>query len=197
MFPLLDQTPALVLSDDQPELVEPLTLDEVKLYLRVETSDDDALVEMLISGARETAELLQRRVLVRKSYDLHIYTAWPFVIDLVSPVASVDLVQVTAHDGSTRTLTPVTDYTVDIVQQPALLHPQWSVSGRSMLVRFTAGYAPTDPFWRHTGQRIKAGMLMLIAAWYSNRIPFSQGSAQTELPYAITHCLSSGARWRV
>ena len=37
-------------------------------------------------------------------------------------------------------------------------------------------------------------MLLLISAWYNNRLPFEKGvGATNEYPYAVTSCLSYGA----
>jgi hypothetical protein len=40
-------------------------------------------------------------------------------------------------------------------------------------------------------------MLLLISAWYNNKLPFEKGAAATaEYPYAVTSCLSYGAQER-
>ena len=176
----------LTLSASQPSLQEPLTLQEVKSFLRVEAVDEDDLIAMLISAAREQAELFQHRSLVCKSFDLSL-SAWPYAIELPSPLVSVDLVQATGYDGTTIPLALGTSYYVS----GAYVHPLLSTYTTSLLIRFTAGYSPDDPFWSHAGARLKAGMLLLISQWYSNRLPFGTAS---EMPFAVTHCLSEGAR---
>lgn len=178
----------LTLSASQPSFQEPLTLPEVKSFLRVETVDEDDLIAIFISAAREQAELFQHRTLVRKSFDLTL-SAWPYAIELPSPFVSVDLVQATGYDGTTTPLVLGTGYHVC----GAYVHPLLSTYATSLLIRFTAGYTPDDPFWFHAGARLKAGMLLLISQWYSNRLPFAVG-AVSELPFAVTHCLSEGAR---
>ncbi len=47
-----------------PPAGEPLTLAEAKLHLRVDLSDDDALITALISAAREQAEFLTGQRLI-------------------------------------------------------------------------------------------------------------------------------------
>jgi len=42
---------------------EPLTLEEAKLHLKVETDADDSLITSLITAARETAEIFTGRAL--------------------------------------------------------------------------------------------------------------------------------------
>lgn len=52
---------------------EPITLAEAKLHLRVDVTDDDALITSLISAARMAAETICRRAFVTQS--------WKVVID--------------------------------------------------------------------------------------------------------------------
>src|SRR6185312_8936387 len=56
--------------------VEPLTLDEAKSYLRIDTADEDATVTALIAAARLHVEALTRRALVTQTWRLTL-DAWP------------------------------------------------------------------------------------------------------------------------
>lgn len=51
---------------------EPITLEEAKLHLRVDTTDDDALITGLISAARVAAENICRRAFVTQQWELVI-----------------------------------------------------------------------------------------------------------------------------
>ena len=202
--PVFDSYGTLRLTVTNPpqSFTEPLSLGEVKQYLRVDFDDDDALIASLISAAREQAELFQRRVLVRKQYDL-TYDYWPgFRVELASPVVSVDLVQYTDVDGHTQELIAGPDYVADLTKQPAIISAPWNTCwpwfspapSSSILIRFTAGYGLSDPFWQSAGARLKAGMLLLVSHWYTNRLPFSGGrTAANEFPYGITACLLAGS----
>jgi uncharacterized phiE125 gp8 family phage protein len=53
-----------------PPAVEPVSLAEAKLHLRVDITDDDALITGLIQGARYAAENMCRRVMVTQSWGL-------------------------------------------------------------------------------------------------------------------------------
>jgi uncharacterized phiE125 gp8 family phage protein len=185
--------------------VEPLTMSDVKLYLRVEGPEDDTLIAMLIAAAREQAEILQGRDLVRKQWDLS-YDYWPaYRVELKSPTTSVDLVQYKDLSGETITMSANTDYVVDLFKQPAIITPPWNISWPSftpwpssaITIRFTCGYTNDSPFWSGPGARLKAGMLLLISSWYNNRIPFITGmKAANEYPFAVTACLTYGALGR-
>lgn len=56
----------------QAPTVEPVTLAEAKLHLRVDFADDDALITMLISAARAHAENVCRRAFVTQKWDLFL-----------------------------------------------------------------------------------------------------------------------------
>lgn len=194
----------LTQTDPPQTFTEPLALDFVKNYLKLDaglTSDDD-LISMFISAAREQAEVLQNRDLVRKQWDLS-YDYWTaYRLRLRAPCVSVDQMQYSDLQGNVTQMVANRDYVVDLKKEPAVITPPWNRSWPSftplpssaILVRFTSGYEASDPFWGGPGARVKAGMLLLINAWYENRIPFTPGARNdAEMPFAVTACLSYGA----
>lgn len=186
---------------------EVLDLDHVKDYLKIparfptDPAEDDTL-SIFISAAREQAEIMQGRDLVQKQWDL-TFDFWPsFRIKLRDPLVSVDLIQYKDYMGNLNELNEGTDFLVDITKHPGIITPPYNGTWpafslyptSSILIRFTAGYASADPFWSGPGARIKNGMLLLISAWYNNRLPFEKGIGCTnEYPFAVTHCLTTGA----
>lgn len=56
--------------------VEPVTLSEAKAHLRLDISDDDALITTLITAARVHAENVCRRAFVTQKWDLYL-DSWP------------------------------------------------------------------------------------------------------------------------
>lgn len=192
---------------------EILTLSEVKAFLVLQESSpadgiDDAILESaFIPAAREVAEFMQGRDLIRKSWDLSLDYWRGWNVELRAPLVSVELVKYRNSSGSFATLTENTDYLVDAAKQPGLIMPMYLKSWPSftpwpssaVLVRFTSGYAASHPFWSDAGKRLKIGMLYLISRWYEGRQPFAVGAPQgiTEFPFAITQMLSYGAREKV
>lgn len=201
---------ALTVTSPVQSFDEPLSLAEVKAFLGLPErspadSEEDAMLEGFIAGAREVAEILQNRDLVEKQYDLAL-DYFPCQIELRTPLVSVDLVQYTDSDGDETALVEDTDYIVDLAR--GLVMPPYSESWPSVtlwpssgvLLRYTSGLSSTDAFWADAGARVKIGMKHLISAWFNGRLPFENtpGAQQSvELPYTVTALLSMGAVPRV
>jgi len=64
------------LVETTPPSLEPLTLDEVKTFLRVDLTTDDALITALITAARMFCEANTGRSLITRSYSLFM-DRWP------------------------------------------------------------------------------------------------------------------------
>jgi len=200
---------SLNLTDASPpqSFTEPLTLEEVQSYLKIPTravQDDEekSLLGSMISAARELAEILQNRDLIRKQWDLSL-DYWPSTaIKLRAPLVSVDSVQYRTSDGAYVSLAQDTDFVVDSAKVPGVVMPLYNQIWTSftpwpssaIVVRFTSGYSPDSIFWQDAGARIRIGMRLLISAWFHTRLPFDV--PLEEIPYAITACLSYGANER-
>src|SRR5579859_7873752 len=65
-----------------PPKVEPVLLDDMKNFLRVDISDDDAMIEGMITAAREMCESFTRRSFVQKGYRQSL-DAFPYFVDTV------------------------------------------------------------------------------------------------------------------
>lgn len=190
--------------EEQQVLTEPLDIDLVKTHLRLSLEDDsdDVLLNTYIIAARYQAEIFQGRDLIRKQYDLS-YDYWPaYRMRLKSPTRSVDLVQYKDLSGAVTPMVEGADYVTDLQKEPGLITPPWNRSwpaftpyaSSAILIRFTSGYDADSQWWSGgPGSLVKAGMLLLISAWYEQRLPFATGLASVnEYPFAITNCLSNG-----
>lgn len=187
---------------------EPLTIEDVAAYLRIsapEGTDEANLLIGFIAGAREQAEILQQKDLVRKQFDLS-FDYWPgYRIELREPLVSVDLVQYMDSNGATTVLAENANYIVDKAKGPGVIMPPYNGTwptftpwpSSALLFRFTSGYSCDHPFWRDAGARIKVGMKLLISQWFNNRLPFELGATVLpEYDFAVTSCLSYGAKVR-
>ena len=120
---------------------EPLTLAEMKSFLRVLHGEDDVLITSYITAAREKAESIMNRQLIEAEFTLYL-DATRGSITLPRP-PFVELVSVQAYDGSTWN--DVTEYDLDDKIVPAVLHvsswPTVSSDKNSIKVVYRSGYA--------------------------------------------------------
>lgn len=157
---------------------EPLTLDEVKMFLNLTSNDDDAMLEIFIKSAREWAEKVTGRALLSQTvvqyWDCFPAKVWPsdmvWTLD-INPVTSVTSIQYKDTNGATQTLN-ATNYTADTVSQPARIFPTEDVSypdlgeyPNAVFVTYVAGYATTAA----VPAALKTAMLQKIAFLYENR----------------------------
>lgn len=172
-----------------PATEEPLTLADVKSFLGVDHEDHDQQILGLIRAAREQAELHHGRELARQQYDVFL-DAWPaYEIRLPSPLVSVESVSYKALDGSVVNLADGVDYFAATDAEPGALvcwpGKTWPTAdlwpAAPIRIRCTCGYTPDQ-----VQESIKAGMKMLIAAWYDNR-----GEGREQLPPPVLACFET------
>ncbi len=157
-----------------PPSVEPLSLSEVKLHLRVDLAEDDAKLLALISAARQYAEQECQRSLITQQWRL-VLDCFPGCCAAVqldrNPVQSVESIQYLDTGAVWQTM-PSTDWVTELQSEPARITPVfgkiWPISLPqigAVKINFTAGYGnATD-----VPQGIKAWMLIRIADLYENR----------------------------
>lgn len=148
----------------QEPIAEPLALDEAKLHLRVDVTDDDSLISAMISVAREYAETITRRSFVSTQWKLVIDSfpgptlmgiPWgkPFTLPAhailleKSKVEAVTAINYTAMDGTAQVM-PAANYTVDYTSEPCRITPVfgqiWPIplpQIGAVEVDFVSGYA--------------------------------------------------------
>jgi uncharacterized phiE125 gp8 family phage protein len=173
-----------------PPAVEPVTLLDARLHLKLDTSDDDALIARLITAARARAEWHTGRALNTQGWILWL-DCWPQcgVIEIpLPPLQNIGSVTVYAPDDGASVLDPAT-YQVDAASAPARLTLRSAVSPPSNLrainavaVAFTAGYGDDAD---DVPAGFRAAVLELIAFLYEHR-----GEAPAELPIDVLALLA-------
>jgi len=160
------------LSLTTPPAAEPVTLDDAKAHLRVDTTDDDALITSLISAARARAEWHTGRAFVTQSWTLWL-DGWPGIIEIpLPPLQSVASVTAYALDDSATVLDAAT-YQVDTASSPARLTLKPNASPPVALRRinaiaivFTAGYGEAGS---DVPAPVREAILKIVANFYVNR----------------------------
>jgi uncharacterized phiE125 gp8 family phage protein len=135
----------MTLIETDPPLAEPVTLAELKAHLRIDTNDEDALLESLIRVARAHLEAVTGTALMPRGLRL-VLDDWPGgqVIQLMkTPVQSIDAIRVYDLDGLPRELV-LSEVLLDAAARPARLfikerpRPGQAING--IEIEFTAGF---------------------------------------------------------
>ncbi len=161
---------------------EPLTLAEAKIYLRVDGTDQDALIGDLIASARVMAEQWLRRSLMSQTWKLAYDYGIPDYVWLpMGPVVSVASVVLVADDGSTATLA-ADQYWLNAAKDRLIIQNVCGVKRAE--VTYNTGYGAAED----VPAPIKTGMLAHVAQLYDNRgeglaEPFPAQSAGLYLPF--------------
>lgn len=160
--------------------VEPVTLVEAKSQLRITASDDDALINRLITTARDRAEVYTNRALVSQSWKL-LMDDFPSDEMRISkpPLISITSIKYFDINNTQQTLVENTDFTVDEFNEPAWVLPSssgwptvYSDGINGVEVIFVAGYqdslsSPLD-LADKVPASIKHAVLMDVAHLYEN-----------------------------
>lgn len=191
---------------------EPLTLQEVKEYLRVEDNTDERNLRPLIESARRLVEEHLNRTLMQTTYqqfldsfDEHEDPLWegvrqgPYLnyyknyIDLVkSPVISVTHVK-TYQDDDTATTMAASKYYVDNAREPSRIvlrsgetFPTALRVANAIEIQYVAGY--TSPY--QVPEPIRLAILQIIAHMYEHRGDMGNAAEAMMMPSMCKRLLS-------
>jgi uncharacterized phiE125 gp8 family phage protein len=168
------------------DIAEILPIEDIKLQLRVETTDDDALIESYAVVAVETIE----------ADTGHLFTARPIVeyfeafetVRLRSwPIRSIAGIEYYDREGSAATFDP-TLVRLTVARRPARmvqLATPWPCTGGtadSVSVTLDAGYAETAD----VPHRLRQAAMMMISDLYAQRETFVNGTISTAVPMSLT-----------
>lgn len=181
---------------------EPVSLAEAKLHLRIDATDEDALITELIAAARKYCERFTRRAWITQTWDLKL-PRFPPVDDPwelgfcdrairlpLPPAQSTTSITYTDENGISQTLSSSL-YTLDSTVEPALIHeaynedwPETRDVPNAVVVRFVAGYglAASVP------EPLKIALKLLVAHWFEHR-EAAQDTALHSVPMAVESLL--------
>ena len=154
-----------------PAASEPVSLTEAKAWLRLETDDEDDLVQSLIVAARRTIETATSRALVTQTWRLTLDRGCAFpprgVSIPMAPIMSVVAVRMHDDDGTLQLLA-AEDYAIVGGFDDARLVFTQSASNRAAepsQIDVVAGYGGAAD----VPQPLRQAILMLVARWFENR----------------------------
>jgi uncharacterized phiE125 gp8 family phage protein len=153
-----------------PPSLEPVTLAEAKAHLKVDTSDDDALIGTLITAARARAEWHTGRALVTQSWILW-RDCWSQIVEIpLPPLQAVTAVTTYARDGTAGVL-DAGGYTVDAASQPGRIdfgctRPAGLRAINAVAIAFDAGYGDGEA---DVPAPVREAILRIVAELYADR----------------------------
>jgi uncharacterized phiE125 gp8 family phage protein len=162
--------------------LEPVTLNDMKLHLRVTHDSEDALISNLIKGAREEVEQATGLALITQQWRLYL-DCWPQSLTVLlqrAPVLSLDAVTIFDESG-TPTTAQVATFVLDRTSRPARIAVPDDVARPGKVLNgieidFTAGFGATGV---EVPDGLKRAVMLLAAHWYEYRgaEPFDRASA--------------------
>jgi len=135
-------------------------------------------------------------------------------IELAAPLISVDNFTWKDYNGNVNQLVNGTDYVVDTFKEPGIVCPapnqNWPVTGlwptSAIQITFTSGMVPDAVAYMaqtppppnpvpEVGRHLKQAILMLVAQWFEDRIPFDAIRNVAEVPFSVSALLESDKLW--
>ena len=176
-----------------PPVAEPLSVADAKSFLRVEHSDDDAIIASLISAARNHVEALTRSGLITQTWRL-VLDRWPDggrIRPRIGPLRALTAARVFNAAGEASAI----DTEIFVIDKAAwaIASPSWSlpVPGRSVAgieldlqVGFGAAGSDVPPV-------LLQAIRTLVAHWYENRGLIAIGQSVAMMPSSVNAMISS------
>jgi len=138
----------------------PVSLDEVKAFLRIEGSDEDGLLAMLVRSASALAEAFTGQKLIARDFTERVAAAATWTRLSATPVVAIDGI-----DGSTGAL-PGGSYEIDIDAAGDGWVRIIGASDAKVSVRYRAGLAHD---WNGIPEALRLGIVRLVAHLYTHR----------------------------
>jgi len=173
--------------------VEPVSLSEAKVHLRVDTDADDTYISTLITVAREYCEERLNATFIESTWvaKYDVFPLWELTLPRPPMVSSNVSITYRDESGSNQTITSdAGSFQVDAAVIPGRVYPNYNevwpaVRGdeNSVVVTYKAGYGTTSASVPGT---VKHGILLLCGHWFASREPVTVGSTAQNLPIPYT-----------
>lgn len=191
---------ALVLTSGP--LSEPVSLEEVKLHLRIDHTDEDVLLASLVTAARIHLETMLGQCFLTQQWNL-VLDHWPNMVTMVLPLGPVQAITaVTLYDMDNQTtLVDTLDYSLDAISQPARLiwrgagaRPKPGRNHNGIEISLTVGFGNNAG---DVPQPLRQAILLLVAHWYEHREPVGLSADVCEIPHMVALLTNAYRRVRL
>ncbi len=179
--------------------LEPVSIVEMKTYLRLDTNDDDGLIAAFITASRLLIEASARRVFISQTWRL-VMDSWP--ANGIIRVPFAPLIQVSAarvyNASGMASIVNTTSLEANTLSDPptVMIVGPVSVAGRARAgveVDVVCGYGP---LMGNIPEPLRQAIRLLVARWYENRGDLAHPQAAT-LPPEISALVSPYRRVRL
>lgn len=153
-----------------PPALEPVTLAEAKAHLKLDTSDDDALLGTLITAARARAEWHTGRAFLAQSWILWL-DCWRDAVEVpLPPLRAVSSVTLYRRDDTASVL-DAAQYFVDTASAPgrvglSCVTPSDLRRRNALAIAFDAGYGTAEA---EIPAPVREAILKIVAELYAAR----------------------------
>jgi uncharacterized phiE125 gp8 family phage protein len=110
-----------------PPAEEPISLQEVRAHLRLESGEDEYLTS-LIKATRRYCEAFQGRAYVTQTWDLYLNSfRWVFIKVALPPLQEIEFIKCRDRSGTLQSLDS-SEYVVDAFSEPGLIRRAYGKS---------------------------------------------------------------------
>jgi uncharacterized phiE125 gp8 family phage protein len=170
---------------------EPITLSEAKLYLKVDNSDEDALITALIVAARDSCERYTNMAFFTQTWEAY-FDYLPTLIEFnKSPIQSITKIEYYDSANTLQTLSSSL-YDVDLVGSPVrirkgknMTYPEVYQRLNAVKITFVAGVTSTAAI----PEQIKLALKLTLGHFYENRQTVVIGHSVNEVPKTAEYLL--------
>lgn len=156
-------------------VVEPITVEEVRLFCRIDTEDEDSLIIDFIKGVRENAELFLGRALINQTIRM-VMDYWPGIeVELPQPpLSSITSIETIDEDDTATTYSSSNYFAVTesipgkvVIKRGSTSPINTERDSAGYRITYVAGYGAKST---DVPQAIREGLKMWVASAYENRI---------------------------
>lgn len=181
--------------------IQPVTLSEAKLYLKVDGADDDSRISDLIKAATRKAEEFTRRAFITQTWEIAFDSAPSTRIVIPRPPLQSILSIKSYDEAGAESVFSLSNVWVDKRSTPGRIMLkdgiEWPTELRpidAIVIQFTAGYGGSTG---SVDAGIREGILRGVATLYAAREDAIIGTVAAQLPEGARELLFPYKVWQL